>query len=514
VTIGIAAFALMGSSVSSQLVDLAIADIAGAFSVSTDEASWIACIATMAEVAAIPIAALLMRALSFRVVVIGAATVYALAALGSVLAPTEDVLLPCRTAQSFSGGILSVLLFVVTVATLPAGSRRAIGLTFFGFASTAPAAVAASVGGFAIEYFGWKGLYYFDLSWALVVIVSACVLLHRTPSAMRIREIDWIAYVPTAAGLAALILFMKQGDRFFWLDSPVIILSGLLAGLFLLVAVVMLSLRRVSLIELSLLGKPSFGWAVTLATCYRFGLVMTAFVVPQTLMRLQVFRLPEIADANITMLWAELAAFPLAWFWASRFDARLCLSSGLGLFAVGAFLCTRLTPEWQADDFRLALLAVGFGQGLFLVPAVFYATRDVAPSQGPTAATLFNLSRIVGQTFGISVVGSMVTWREKFHSSVLVDSVNDPSSAVSERLNGLVGSFLSTSGDISLAQSQAWVSLSTTVSRQAYVLAFADAFDIVAIVLAVSALLVLMLPPLREIRTSTKAPVLASGGLP
>jgi hypothetical protein len=60
-TIGVMAIAMVGSSISSQLVDLDIADIAGAFSVSADQASWIACAATMAEVAGIPIAAILAR---------------------------------------------------------------------------------------------------------------------------------------------------------------------------------------------------------------------------------------------------------------------------------------------------------------------------------------------------------------------------------------------------------------------------------------------------------------------
>src|SRR3984893_19395248 len=69
-TIDVMAIAMVGSSISSQLVDLDIADIAGAFSVSADEASWIACVATMAEVASIPIVAILVRALSLRRVVL------------------------------------------------------------------------------------------------------------------------------------------------------------------------------------------------------------------------------------------------------------------------------------------------------------------------------------------------------------------------------------------------------------------------------------------------------------
>ena len=54
------------------------------------------------------------------------------------------------------------------------------------------------------------------------------------------------------------------------------------------------------------------------------------------------------------------------------------LSLGLALFAFGAFLSSRLTPSWQADDFRLTMIVIGLGQGLFLVPTVYYATRDVS----------------------------------------------------------------------------------------------------------------------------------------
>jgi DHA2 family multidrug resistance protein len=497
-TIGVVTIAMVGSSISSQLVDLAIADVGGAFSVSADQASWIACIATMAEVAGIPIAATLVRALSLRTVVIWASGLYALCAFGDLQVQSMEGLLVLRVIQSFCGGIMSVLLFVAVVASLPPGSKRSVGLAVFAFASSAPAALSASVGAFATETFGWQGLYYFDIAWAIVLFGLAIRILRPTPLAMRLSDIDWLGYVIVAVGSAALILFMKQGDRFFWLESPIITRAGILATIVIPAAVLAQVLRKHPLMDLSLLGKPTFGWAVTLATLYRFGLVMSAFVVPQALVRLQGFRLPEIAEANIWMFWAECFAFPLAWFWASRRDARLPLSLGLALFAVGAFASSYLTPDWQANDFRLTLIAIGFGQGLFLVPTVFYATRDVAPQQGPTAASLFNLSRVVGQTFGIAVIGSLITWREKFHSAILVDGLSNAGSALTERFNGLVGIFSGTHGDQGLAESQAWKSLSGVTSNQAYVLAFADSFVIISLVLAASAVLVLMLPPLRE----------------
>jgi MFS transporter, DHA2 family, multidrug resistance protein len=516
-TIAVMAIAMVGSSLSSQLVDLDIADIAGAFSVSADQASWIACAATMAEVASIPIAALLVRASSLRKVVLTATTIYAVSAVASLVVGDVALLMPVQVVESFCSGVLSVLMFVAVMATLPPGTARNIGLSVFAFASTAPAALNATVGAFVTETWGWRGLDYFDLCWALSLLAAGWIVLRPAPRAMRISEIDWLGYAPLALGLAALILFMKQGDRFFWLENSVIVRAGLVAALALPVAIAMLLWRRHPLLDANLLTRPSFGWAVTLATFYRFGLVMTAFVVPQALVRLQGFRMPEIAQANIAMFWAECAAFPLTWLWASRGDARQPLSLGLALFAAGAFVSTKLTPQWQAGDFHLALVCIGLGQGLFLVPTLFYATRDVLPQQGPTAAAFFNLSRIVGQTFGTAVLGSLITEREKFHSAVLVDGINSATGAAAERLAALTAAFRSSHGDAALAATQAWTSLSASLSNQAFVLAFADAFFITTIVMAVSALLVLMLPPLRPRRLpDAREPVLPalSGGSP
>jgi MFS transporter, DHA2 family, multidrug resistance protein len=505
-TIGVIAIALFCSTISSQLVDLAIADVGGGFSISADDASWIACVATMAEVAGIPIAATLVRAVSLRTVALWSGSIFALCAFASLHAWSEDSLLVFRAMQSFCNGIISVLLFVAVMATLPRGNARNIGLAVFVFASTAPNALNASVGSLVIQPFGWRGLYYFDVAWSLVFVALAWWIIRPAPRAMRARDIDWLGYVLLSIGLAALILFMKQGDRFFWLDSTVITRAGLVAAIFIPIAILAFLLRSHPLLDLRLLAKPTFGWAIFLATCYRFGLVMTAFVVPQALTRLQGFRIEQIADANIWMFWAVCVAVPVAWLWASRGEARMPLSLGLALFAVGAFLSSRLTPSWQAGDFRLTMIVVGLGQGLFLVPTVYYATRDVAPEQGTTAAALFNLSRVVGQTFGTAVVGSLITYREKFHSAKLVDSLNNANPALVERFNSLVSAFVSQHGDQRLAQTQAWQSLSTVFSQQAFVLAFADAFLLISAALAVSAIVVLMLPSLRGVAEQHASP--------
>jgi DHA2 family multidrug resistance protein len=497
-TIGVLTIAMVGASITSQLVDLAIADVGGAFSISADQASWIACIATMAEVAGIPIAAILARALSLRVLALSAAAIFTLCALANLHAADAGWLLIFRGVQSFFDGIISVLLFVAVMTYLPSGAQRNVGLAVFVFASTAPSGLAASVGALFTENFGWRGLYYFDISWSILFLGLAWVAIRPAPRLMRLSEIDWSGYLLLSVGLAALIMFLKQGDRFFWLDNPTIGRAGLVAAIAIPAVILLLLWHRRPLLDLRLLATPTFGWAIVLASFYRFGLVMTAFVVPQVLTRLQSFRLPEIAQANDWIFWGSCVAIPLAWLWASRADARLPLSLGLAFLAVGAYLCTYLTSDWQAGDFRLPMIAIGLGQGFFLLPTLFYATSHVAPQQGSTAAALFNLSRVVGQTFGSAAIGSLITEREKFHSAVLVAGFNNVTPAFTERFNVLVATFLGASGNRDLATLQAWQTLIGMASKEAYVLAFADAFVIVSLVMAASAILVLMLPPLPE----------------
>ena len=145
-TIGVIAVAMVGSTISSQLVDLDIADIGGGFSLSADDASWIACVATMAEVVSIPIAAILVRALSLRRVAVYSASLYVVCACLSLLVSGEDGLIVLRAMQSYCSGTMSVLMFVAVVAILPPGFARNIGLALFAFASTAPTALNASAG--------------------------------------------------------------------------------------------------------------------------------------------------------------------------------------------------------------------------------------------------------------------------------------------------------------------------------------------------------------------------------
>jgi DHA2 family multidrug resistance protein len=499
--IGVAMIASICSSVMSQANGLAANDLAGLLSVSADDASWIATATTMAEVAVIPVAAILTAVLTLRRIALSASLFYGVAAALSLSASDLPAFVAARVLVGAAGGLMPVMMMVTVMATLPPGPRRAIGLAVFAFASSIPAALAPSVGGLLLDLAGPRALALAELGWVAAFALVAATSLPKAPMRLEILSgVDWRSYGPLVVALAATVLVLSQGERRFWFESPLIATGTAVALSAAIVSLLSLTTKARPLIHLDLLARASFGWAFVVAIVFRFGLLVAGFVMPQVLGRLQGFRLPEIGEATLWIALAHIAFFPLAWWTTSRFDARLSLALGLSLFTASALMNVAMTLDWQAAQFIPALLVLGAGQAFFLVATLTFATAGVPPELGATAASLFNIARVLGQSLGTAVMATLITEREKLHSARIVERLTDATPWFAERLDAATRVFRSLHGDEQLAQMQGSRTVAGAVANQAFVLAYSDAFLVIAAILFAASIFVLMLPALPQDR--------------
>jgi DHA2 family multidrug resistance protein len=130
---------------------------------------------------------------------------------------------------------------------------------------------------------------------------------------------------------------------------------------------------------------------------------------------------------------------------------------------------------------------------LFLTPVLVAGTSILKPADLPTASLAFNVSTIGGTTLGVGLISNLVTEREKFHSNVITEAVSLYNALDAERVAGLAAAFASRVADDAAATAKATALLASAASRQAWILAFDDAFLVIAVILAISALGVMML---------------------
>jgi DHA2 family multidrug resistance protein len=91
--------------------------------------------------------------------------------------------------------------------------------------------------------------------------------------------------------------------------------------------------------------------------------------------------------------------------------------------------------------------------------------------------------RNLGGSIGIALLATQLDVREKFHSARLGESASLFNPATQERLDALVRHFTAQGAGAGAARQQALAALSNTVRREAGVMASADCFFILAVLL-------------------------------
>ncbi len=489
--------AFMGT-LGAQLVSGGLSDIQGGLAMSPDEARWLTTVYSAAELATIPAALLTAMALSVRWLSVLAATAFALASFAGTYVASGDHLILARIVQGMGAGCLTPLAFMMTFRTFPPSLGRTLGLSLFALATTYPSAAGPWIAAQLIESGGWRTLFAFQAVAGAATVLLAWRFHPRDPHALpSLKSIDWPGYLALAVCAVALAVFLTQGNRYDWFESPMVRGAALIAVLAVAAFLWMEDGRPRRVIDLSLMTRrPNFGWSVVLNLFFRFGLLGAGMVMPQMLATLQGYKSLQVGDLMLWTAIPELAMFVVAYWLARRFDPRWSVAASFALFAAACLLNADLTTLTAADQFRASQVLLAAAQPLFIVPLLVIAVDGVLPQEGPSACTFFNGSRSLGQMAGTAILETLVTKREHFHSNVLAEKAQLYLGAFNDRIDKVSQLFARREVDDALAAARASSSVASAVRKQAYALAYGDTFLVIGVVLLIAIPAVLLLPRL------------------
>lgn len=159
---------------------------------------------------------------------------------------------------------------------------------------------------------------------------------------------------------------------------------------------------------------------------------------------------------------------------------------------------TTLTYDNAGDQFVLSQVIRAIGQPVMVVAVSFVATSGIQKEQADSVSSIFNLIRTVATTLGNAILGTLLTHREEFHSSRLVENVSKYNEQTQARLQQLNQFFTTKLADPNLTQEQAAKALGQTVHRQASIMAYSDCFYFIGMGLVLSGLVILVLKKSRK----------------
>jgi DHA2 family multidrug resistance protein-like MFS transporter len=326
---------------------------------------------------------------------------FGLTSAAAAVAPGVGSLIAARAAQGVSGAVLlSLAPALVALATRPGSRGTAMGVVLL-FGSIG-AVVGPGAGGFLLQAFGWRAVFFLMAPVCLLVIVSG---LRVIPRDGRFRRPDarWAAeaILPAAAIVAvALALSLADTDGAGWLALALPAVPLLLAW------------RRLpgTAPVLSLMRLPGLARAHVAVLMLAFSNGAVLFLIPFYLVRtLEVS--PGTLGITVLALPAAVAVIgPIGGALADRWGYRGPATAGAVLTAAGMVLLFPLPDDWGPADVVWRLVVLGAGIGMYGGP-IQAVVMDIVPRQrfGTAGATL-QLARNLGFTLGPALTTTAWTW--------------------------------------------------------------------------------------------------------
>jgi DHA2 family multidrug resistance protein len=168
-----------------------------------------------------------------------------------------------------------------------------------------------------------------------------------------------------------------------------------------------------------------------------------------------------------------------------KFDSRVLVGIGVVLMGTSLYMMTGFAIDQPSRPVIVSGIVQGLGLGLIFVPLQTLAFETLAPRMRTTAAALLNLSRNIGGSVGISVVGAqLVRMTQVAHADLAQNITQQTIPTVNSTL---IQTAIPTAGPLALAY------INGEITRQALFIAYLDDFKLMMLVtFAVLPLLLLM----------------------
>jgi MFS transporter, DHA2 family, multidrug resistance protein len=476
-----------------QITNASLLNIEGGIGTGVDNGSWISTSYLIGEIVVIPLTDYLSRVFSFRNIMIGHATLFALFSVACAFTHDLPSMIAMRGLQGFFGGVLIPMAFTLVFTKLPKG-QQPIGLAMFALAVTFAPAIGPTIGGYLTENYGWQTIFFVNVVPTAVMVTTLYFTLERQPMQFGLlREGDWFGIATMAIGLSALQAVLEEGNKDDWFGSPFIVRLALIAAISLSLFVAIELIVEKPLIRLRLLAQRNFGFGTISAIFVGFALFGSVYLLPAYLGQVQRYNAEQIGTVLAWTGLPQLILIPLVPKLMQRFDARYIAFTGMMLFAWSSFMNTAMSLDYSGDQLWIPNIVRAIGQALMLAPLSAVTLGSVAPEDAPAASGISNMMRNLGGAIGTAVLATIVTKREQFHSNIIGQSVDLGREEVRNRIAQMTEYFMAHGmTDPTGARHQAIIALGNAVKRQALVMGFSDTFAVLGVVLVAAGIAILL----------------------
>jgi len=459
------------------IVNVALAKIMTTFGVDVEKVEWVATAYMLAFALLLPTSSWIADRLGHKRTYMLALLVFTAGSALCGLAWNEDALIASRVIQAIGAGCIMPVAMTIVAEIFPPEQRgQALGI--WGIAGAASATTGPTIGGYLVDYIGWRSVFYVNVPVGIVGTALVLVVLREIP-ARRAGRFDLTGFLTMSVGLSGLLLALAQGQSKGW-DSAYVRTCEGLAVVGLAVFVSWELRQREPLVDLSLFRSAGFSIVNLIAFIFGVGMFGSTFLLPIFLQNMLGY--PALL-AGLTLLPAGLVmgvVAPVAGRLSDRIGAKPLVLLGLAFMSFSMYLNSHINLQTSRETIYGWLVLRGIGMGLMFSPMTSLALGLVPRLKAGQASGLVNVIRQIGGSFGIAIFGTLLTRRQLFHAVRYSETVTARNLSAAALLHQLQTRFASLGDAAAIASQKGLAVLSMLVHREAAAAGFSDCFLVAA----------------------------------
>ncbi|GGE02812.1 MFS transporter [Aureimonas endophytica] len=328
--------------------------------------------------------------------------IFTLASLAIGVAQSPGFLIASRAIQGVGAAILAPSTLAILQTNFPQGPERTRAVAYYGASAGIGASVGLVLGGILADWTSWRVGFFVNLPIGIGMILATYRYISETER--RPGRFDIVGGVTSTLGMTALVYGLVRSAESGWSDAMT--LSSLGAGIAFLVAFV-LNEGRVSqpIMPLRLFANRERIGAYVARVLFLGAMIGFFFFTTQFLQGVAGFDALQTGAAFLPMTVTNFVLAMMVPRLTQRFGNSRLLACGLAVTAVGMVWLSRVSmdPSYFLD-IALPMVLVGFGQGITLSPLTVAGVKDVASADAGAASGIVNVAHQFGNSLGLAVL--------------------------------------------------------------------------------------------------------------
>ncbi len=475
------------------VVNVAIPHISGNLAASVDEGTWVVTSYLVANAIILPMSGWLARYLGRKRLLLTCVAGFTITSVLCGFSTSLEGLIFFRVLQGLTGGGLQPLAQAILLETFPR-EKHGQAMAAYGVGILLAPILGPTLGGWITDNYTWRWIFYLNFPVGLLslIMIQRFVFdphyIRRSPGRVDIWGIGLLAL-----GLGSLQVVIDTGQKKDWFSSDFIRLFAVTCVVALISLIIRELIVKDPIVDLRVLKNRSFSAGVFLITQLGFVLYASLVLLPiylQTLLGYPAFNSGlALSPRGI----GSLFMMPITGYLVGKTDPRRLMAVGLVLGSTTMFAFSHLNLNAGYWDIFLPQIFQGVALAMLFIPIMALAVSGIPKEKMGNATSIFNLMRNIGGSFGIALMTTFLTRRSQFHQSHLAVHTNLGNLKMRDMLAGLQAAFQLRGFSPFDAHRRALAAIYGMLQQHAAMLAFVEAFWVMAVMFALLLPFILLL---------------------